>query len=245
MMVRTWLLLFLPALPSQSPAPKDDSATQAGCRSKREQLMEIYSKDAAGYTIYRDASRKERVELQREPVFVWTNPCSGRGTSTGPFSSGPVADGSEVLGTFFSFPEAGQRKLCHEFHSLSLVDARREPLRVESVDSRGSWHRAGADRGRTRTRKLRAATTGPDAPRSHTTSPRRPRTTKRGAGNCACSPSRSTATRAPTLTSSTAPCSPSSLRRGPTPRLSWSSRLASRRPVAARSGTTPSAGSRT
>jgi hypothetical protein len=36
-------------------------------------------------------------------VFVWT--CRGR---------------VEVVGTVFSFPEAGQRKLCHEFHSLSL-----------------------------------------------------------------------------------------------------------------------------
>jgi hypothetical protein len=36
--------------------------------------MAIYLSDAEEYTIYRNASRKERVELKREPVYVWTNP---------------------------------------------------------------------------------------------------------------------------------------------------------------------------
>jgi hypothetical protein len=71
-MVRSWLMLLLISVPSQSLGPKGDSAAPA-TPSKREQLMEIHSKDAAAYTIYRDASRKEMVELQREPVFNWTN----------------------------------------------------------------------------------------------------------------------------------------------------------------------------
>jgi len=117
-MGRTWLLTVLLALPSQTPAPKGDSGPQQSAPSKREQLLEIYTNEAAGYTIYRDASRKERVDLQREPVYVWTNPV--RAGEDGAVFVWTCRGRVEVLGTFFSFPEMGQRKLCHEFHSLSL-----------------------------------------------------------------------------------------------------------------------------
>jgi hypothetical protein len=114
-----FLLLLIPALLGQSPASKDDSATQQAARSKRERLLEIYTKDAAEYTIYRDASRKERVELQREPVYIWTNPVRDGGQD-GVVFVWTCRGRAEVLGTFFSFPATGPRKLCHEFHSLSL-----------------------------------------------------------------------------------------------------------------------------
>jgi hypothetical protein len=118
-MGRTWILLLLPALMGQSPAAKDDSASQQAARSKRERLLEIYTGDAAEYTIYRDASRKDKVELRREPVYVWTNPVRERGQDGAVFvwtCRGRV----EVLGTIFSFPAKGPRDLYHEFHSLSL-----------------------------------------------------------------------------------------------------------------------------
>ena len=118
-MVRTWLMLMLLSLPSQPPGPDGDSASEQAARSKRERLMEIYSNDAAGYTIHRDASRKERVELQREPVYVWTNPVR-EGGQDGVVFVWTCRGRSEVLGTFFSFPATGERKLYHEFHSLSL-----------------------------------------------------------------------------------------------------------------------------
>ena len=108
-----------PPLLGQPPAPKDDSASQQAARSKRERLLEIYTKDAAGYTIYRDASRKEKVELQREPVYVWTNPVR-EGGQDGAVFVWTCRGRAEVLGTFFSFPATGPRDLCHEFHSLSL-----------------------------------------------------------------------------------------------------------------------------
>jgi hypothetical protein len=95
------------------------TTAQQGGPSKREQLLEIYTNDAAEYTIYRDSSRKERAELRREPVFVWTN-VLGAGDEYGAAFVWTCRGRPEVLGTFFSFPEAGQRKLCHEFHSLSL-----------------------------------------------------------------------------------------------------------------------------
>jgi hypothetical protein len=117
----TWLLLplILPALLGQTPAPRDDSATREAARIKRERLLEIYTKDAAEYTIFHDASRTERVELQREPVYVWTNPVRDGGQD-GVVFVWTCRGKAEVLGTFFSFPATGERKLCHEFHSLSL-----------------------------------------------------------------------------------------------------------------------------
>jgi hypothetical protein len=120
-MRRIWLLLFLLILPSllgQSPAPKDDSASREAARIKRERLLEIYTKDAAEYTIYHDASRKERVELQREPVYIWTNPVRDGGQD-GVVFVWTRRGRAEVLGSFFSFPATGPRKLYHEFHSLS------------------------------------------------------------------------------------------------------------------------------
>jgi hypothetical protein len=117
----TWLLLplILPALLGQTPAPRDDSVTREAARIKRERLLEIYTKDAAEYTIFYDASRQERVGLQREPVYVWTNPVRDGGQD-GVVFVWTCRGRAEVLGTFFSFPATGQRKLCHEFHSLSL-----------------------------------------------------------------------------------------------------------------------------
>jgi hypothetical protein len=119
MMARSWLILILLSLPGQSPGQKGDRASAQATPTKREQLMEIYSNDAAAYTIYRDASRKERVELQREPVFNWTN-VLGAGDEYGAVFVWTCRGRVEVVGTVFSFPEHGQRKLCHEFHSLSL-----------------------------------------------------------------------------------------------------------------------------
>jgi hypothetical protein len=119
-MRRTWLLfLLLPALVSQTMFARDNSEPQQAGPSKREQLLEVYTNDAAEYTIYRDGSRTEKAELRREPVFVWTN-VLGAGDEYGAAFVWTCRGRVEVLGTFFSFPEAGQRKLCHEFHSLSL-----------------------------------------------------------------------------------------------------------------------------
>jgi hypothetical protein len=57
-----WLLIVLTTVPGQTPVAKDDAATQQAARAKRERLLEIYASEAAGYTIYRDASRKDKKE---------------------------------------------------------------------------------------------------------------------------------------------------------------------------------------
>jgi hypothetical protein len=114
-----WLLIVLTAVPGQTPVAKGDAATQQAARAKRERLLEIYAREAAEYTIYRDAGRKEKVELRREPVYIWTNPVRSRGQD-GVVYVWTCRGRAEVLGSFFSSPATGPRELSHEFHSLSL-----------------------------------------------------------------------------------------------------------------------------
>ena len=102
-----WLLIVLTTVPGQSPAAKDDAAAQQAARAKRERLLEIYRTEAAGYTIYRDASRKEKVELRPEPVYVWTNPVRGGGQD-GAVYVWTCRGRAEVLGSFFSYPATGR-----------------------------------------------------------------------------------------------------------------------------------------
>ena len=73
-MGRTSLPVILSALLAQSPVVKDDSTAQEAVRKKRDWLLQIDTTNAAEYTIHHDASRREKVELRREPVYVWTNP---------------------------------------------------------------------------------------------------------------------------------------------------------------------------
>ena len=118
-MRKTWLLVLLPFLLGQSTAPKDDSAAQQAASRKRERLLEIYTTDATAYTIYRDSKRQEKVELDRKPVYVWTNPVR-EGGQDGVVFVWTCRGRAEVLGSIFSFPATGPRDLYHEFHSLSL-----------------------------------------------------------------------------------------------------------------------------
>ena len=203
-----WLLIVLTFMPGQSPVAKDDQAAQQAARAKRERLLEIYVNEAAGYAIFRDSSRKERVALRREPVYVWTNPVRG-GEQDGAVYVWTCRGRAEVLGTFFSYPATGPRHLSHEFHSLSLsvLDVERQgthpstwtplapgieiaPIPRAPVPDRSAPQRL-----------------VPDARRSLTSSPPRPRTKPRVAGIFACCLTPSTAMRAPIPMWSTAPCS--------------------------------------
>jgi hypothetical protein len=62
-MGRTWLPVVLWALLAQSSVAKDDSTAQEVARKKRDWLLQIHTTNAAEYTIHRDASRREKVEL--------------------------------------------------------------------------------------------------------------------------------------------------------------------------------------
>jgi hypothetical protein len=97
---------------------EDNPSAKRAARSKHERLLQMYTNDAAGYTIYRDAARKEKVTLRREPVFVCSDPVRGGGD--GAVFVWTFRGRPEAIGSFFSFPTIGPRKLYHEFHSLSL-----------------------------------------------------------------------------------------------------------------------------
>jgi hypothetical protein len=93
---------------------KDDSESQQSARVKHERVLGIYTKDAAEFTIYRDASQKEKVELRGEPVFVGGDPVRGGGDCA--VFVWTCRGRAEVIGTIFSFPTIGPRQLYHEFH---------------------------------------------------------------------------------------------------------------------------------
>jgi hypothetical protein len=122
------------ALLAQPPASGDDLASRPSGHARSKRLLELYTADAAEYTIYRDASRKEKLELRREPVYVWNNRVRENGQD-GAVYVWTHRGRAEVIGSFFSFPQyglAGQdgnRDVCHEFHSLSpsVLDVSRSP----------------------------------------------------------------------------------------------------------------------
>jgi hypothetical protein len=112
------LVLLVSVLVGQQVPPKADSAAERAARDKRQRLLEIYTGEAATYNIYRDSSRQQKVELQRDPVYVWTNPVR-EGGQDGVVFVWTCQGRAEILSCFFSFPAVGKRDLYHEFHSLS------------------------------------------------------------------------------------------------------------------------------
>jgi hypothetical protein len=102
-----WLLVVLIAAPGQSAVAKDDAATQLATRAKRERLLKIYATEAAEYTIYRDASRKDRVELRPDSNYIWTKPVRAGGQD-GAVYVWTCRGRAEVLGPFFRTPRRGR-----------------------------------------------------------------------------------------------------------------------------------------
>jgi len=95
---------------------KDESA-----KARSQQLLELHTNDAASYSIFRDTSRTEKLELRREPVYRWTNP-TRVGGQVGEVFVWTYRGRPEVVGSIFSHPaENHQRVMCHELHSLSMA----------------------------------------------------------------------------------------------------------------------------
>jgi hypothetical protein len=106
-MGRTSLPVILTALLAQPSVAKDDSTAQEAVRKKRDWLLQIDTTNAAEYTIHRDASRREKVDLRRELVDVWTNPIR-EGAQDGAVFVWPCPGRAEVIGSIFSFPATGR-----------------------------------------------------------------------------------------------------------------------------------------
>ncbi len=115
----TCLLSILSALLGQAPVSKHDVAAREAARNKRERLLRLYTSEAAEYIIYRDASRNEKLELRREPVYVWTNPLREDGQD-GAIFVWTCGGSAEVIGSIFTSPTTRPRHVYHEFHSLAL-----------------------------------------------------------------------------------------------------------------------------
>ena len=89
-------------------------------RAQRERLFKLHLGDALEYTIYRDASRNEKLKFRKEPVYVWTNPVRAS-QQDGMVFIWTSRGRPEAIGTIFSSPGGGERGVNHEFHSLSLA----------------------------------------------------------------------------------------------------------------------------
>jgi hypothetical protein len=90
-----------------------------GAMGLRDRLLKLHLDDAAGYAIYLDADHKERAELRREPVYVWTNPVRTH-KQDGAVFIWTYRGRPEAIGSIFSAPTKKFRGVSHEFHSLSL-----------------------------------------------------------------------------------------------------------------------------
>jgi len=88
-------------------------------RTQREWLFKLHLGDALEYTMYRDASQKEKLAFRRKPIYVWTNPVRVS-QQDGLVFIWTSRGRPEAIGTIFSSAGGGKRGVNHEFHSLSL-----------------------------------------------------------------------------------------------------------------------------
>lgn len=85
-----------------------------------EAMLPAQREAAEQYRIYTDSSRERMLELQSQPIFVWTNPRRSRG-QVGHLFYWTDGEYPGALGTIFSFPWQGKpesQRLVHELHSL-------------------------------------------------------------------------------------------------------------------------------
>jgi hypothetical protein len=108
--VLLFCLLLVPGLDNKADESKDDLAKQ---------MLPIYAREAAEYSIAVESAPKKPLELKKEAVFEWTNPVR-EGVQQGAVFLW-LRDGKPAaIGDFFSEPEGmlKGRKVMHEFHAL-------------------------------------------------------------------------------------------------------------------------------
>ena len=99
----------------------DDSRPSTTEQKKVKRLLALSQSEAEGYTIYRDSVRREKLELRKEPVYVWTNVLRDGGQNGAVFVW-TYRGQPEVVGSFHTNPvyrASGKRSVTHELHSLS------------------------------------------------------------------------------------------------------------------------------
>src|SRR5262249_61114506 len=93
-------------------------ATKAAEKKNSDRLFELHLTDAAQYEIVRDTARQQKLELRRQPVYLWSNPTRDNG-QTGAGFVWTWQGRPEVLASIFSHPEKGRRVVVHHLVSLS------------------------------------------------------------------------------------------------------------------------------
>ena len=136
----TWLtiggLLFqlgvMPALSDdEQPRPKraEPNEDPKFDKDQYRRWIEYYRQKAASYRFHLGSDRAKELELRKPPVLLYTNPVGARGLTHGAVFVWTYEGRSEVVGAIWSHantPGPNQRKVSHEFHSLSA-----EPLVAE------------------------------------------------------------------------------------------------------------------
>jgi len=116
------VLLLCTGLAWRGAALADDSKSSASDDQKKaKQLLAFNVNEAAQYTIYRDRSRREKLEFHKEPVYVWTN-LVRNGGQNGAVFVWTFHGRPEVVASFHSNRadlKEGRRAVTHELHSLS------------------------------------------------------------------------------------------------------------------------------
>lgn len=115
------LLVWSTPNAARPPSPERDPLTR---------LRKVYLDDAAQYRFFRDASEATELILQREPVMSWT----GTEGWSGDIFVWTHGGRPCVIGGFGSWPDAGRRRVIHEFQSLAA-----DPLPPVSIGDSVVW----------------------------------------------------------------------------------------------------------
>src|SRR5262245_30629707 len=107
------------------------------------QMLPVYVKEAAEYSMAVESAAKKELEFKKEPVFEWSNPVRS-GLQQGVVFTWLRDGRPAALGCVFSHPDGRHpgRRVLHEFHALDP-----EKLVVSRPDALNEWKpQAGLER---------------------------------------------------------------------------------------------------
>lgn len=84
----------------------------------KERLQALHLQEAKQWRMLVGPGRREAAELEATPIYEWTNPTRDGG-QTGEVYVWVERGRPVVVGSLFSYPWEGRRRICEEFHSLS------------------------------------------------------------------------------------------------------------------------------
>jgi hypothetical protein len=90
-------------------------------------LQTLHLEEGAKWQMYLDSAHKTKAEMNKKPIYIWTNPTRSGGQN-GAVYVWTFQGRPQIIGSIFSHPEEGKRVVCHEFHSLATgtLDPERE-----------------------------------------------------------------------------------------------------------------------